>query len=107
MSDKCEFGELLRCEGGKCLTCKIPPGAPCALETIRRQRQYLDEIQPFLRIQADIVAVQPVTYYSNGIDGYSRRINWTGSSKEAFDMAAQIIIDIGLRIFQADRKEPI
>ena len=74
--------------------------APSVEELIRRQRHYLEEIQPFIKVQADIMAIQPFTLYKNGVNGYDRRINWLPGSKETFDMAALCIEEISRKIFQ-------
>jgi hypothetical protein len=79
--------------------------SPSVEELIRLQRQYIEEIQPFIKVQANIMAIQPATWIRNGINGYDRRINWLPGSKESFDMAGQIIEEIGRKIFQRrDRK---
>jgi len=70
-------------------------------EIIRRQRQYIEKIQPFIKVRADIVAIQPFTLFKNGVNGYDRKINWLPGSKESFDMAGHIIEQIGREILQA------
>lgn len=70
-------------------------------EMIHRQRQYIEAIQPFIRVRAGIMAIQPVSWTRSKVSGFDQVIRWLPGSKESFDMVDQIIEQIGKEILQA------
>lgn len=58
-------------------------------EIIQRKRDYFQAIQPFIKIQVQIMNFQPVRYiiFDNG--KMEQEICWTPGSKEVFDQAAE------------------
>lgn len=99
------YGYCCDCTQCRMTKLKKPPAAllPRPLTTeelIRRQRQYLEEIQPFVEMKVDIIGMQPFCLIM--VDGQlsEKEIQWMPGAKETCDMIDQCIAEIGRTIFK-------
>jgi uncharacterized membrane protein YccC len=62
------------------------------------KREFLEQIQPFIQMQANILSLQPVRYVTSKTAFMEREIMWDASSKSTFDMLDEHIKYIGRRL---------
>lgn len=64
---------------------------------INLQREYLEEIKPYVQIQANILNMQPVRYVQQD-DIWFKEIIWDLESKKIYDMITEVINYIGKKL---------
>jgi hypothetical protein len=71
---------------------------PTIGEIMRRQREYLEAIEPFIKMKSNVIGVQPVRYLQDG-DAWVQEIMWTLGSKELCNQIDQMIEHIAHTIY--------